>query len=58
MNDQTKARIDEALKQTQTQAEEAALQLGAFLKTGAQKLKEAAEKTREAIQKDLDSRKP
>ncbi len=46
---QAKARIDEALKQTQAQTGEAASQLGALFKAGAKKLKEA-------IQRDIDSR--
>jgi hypothetical protein len=58
MNDDQKAKVQEALKQTQAQAEEAATQLGALFRIGAKNLHEAADKTREAIQKDLDSRKP
>jgi hypothetical protein len=53
MNDdlkaQAKARIDDALKQTQVQTEHVAAELGGFLRAGAQKL-------REAIQRDIDSR--
>jgi hypothetical protein len=52
MND----KIQDALKQTQSQTEEAAAQLGGLLRLGARKLKEAAEKTREAIQRDINSR--
>ena len=60
MNDdqkeQAKARMQEALKQTQVQAEEAASQLGGLLRIGAKKLKDAADLAKDAIQKDLDSR--
>lgn len=56
MNEDQKAKVQEALKQTQAQAEEAASQLGGLLRIGAKKLKEAADKTRDAIQKDIDSR--
>lgn len=56
LDDKTKARIQDALKQTQAQTEEAATQLGAFLRVGAKKLKEAADKAKEAIQRDIDSR--
>jgi hypothetical protein len=52
-NEQTKARIKEALKQTQTQTEDAAAkaasQIGGLLRVGARKL-------REAIQRDIESR--
>lgn len=56
LKDQTKARIQEALKQTQAQTEEAATQLGALFRVGAKKLKEAAGKAKDAIQRDIDSR--
>lgn len=56
MNEDQKAKMQEALKQTQAQAEEAATQLGSLFRVGARKLKEAADKTRDAIQKDIDSR--
>lgn len=53
MNDdlkaQAKARIDEALKQTQVQTERAAIEIGGLLRAGAQKL-------RDAIQRDINSR--
>lgn len=49
--EQAKARIDEALKQTQTQTEQVASELGGFLRAGVQKL-------REAIQRDINSRQP
>jgi hypothetical protein len=59
-DEQTKARIKEALKQTQTQTEEAAAQtvaqVGGLLRIGAKKLREAADKAREVIQRDIDSR--
>ena len=56
MNDETKARIEDAVKQTQEQAEEAAQQLGQFLRVGAKKLREAADQARAAIQRDINSR--
>lgn len=56
MNDETKARIEDALKQTQSQTEEAAQQLGQFLRVGAKKLREAADQARAAIQRDINSR--
>lgn len=60
MNDyqkqQAKARVKEALKETQVQAEEAAVQLGGLLRIGANKLRQAAGMAREAIQRDIDSR--
>jgi len=56
MNDDQKAKMQDAIKQTQVQAEEAASQLGAFFRVGAQKLKEAADKAKEAIQNDINSR--
>lgn len=49
LDDKTKARIQDAVKQTQAQTEEAATQLGAFLRAGAKKLKDA-------IQRDINSR--
>lgn len=53
MNDdlkaQAKARIDEALKQTQVQTEQVASEVGGLLRAGVQKL-------REAIQRDINSR--
>ena len=56
IDEKTKARLDQAVKQTQVQAEEAAVQLGGLLRVGAKKLKEAADKARDAIQRDIDSR--
>lgn len=56
MNDETKARIDEAIKQTQAQTEEAATQLAGLFRVGAKKLREAADKAKDAIQKDINSR--
>lgn len=60
MNDdlkaQAKARLDEALKNTQAQTEEAAAQLGGLLRVGVKKLREAADKAKDAIQRDIDSR--
>jgi len=60
MNDdlkaQAKARLDEALKNTQAQTEEAAAQLGGLLRVGVRKLREAADKAKDAIQRDIDSR--
>jgi hypothetical protein len=56
LDDQTKARIKEALKQTQAQTEEAATQLGGLLRAGADKLHRAADRVKEAIRRDIDSR--
>ncbi len=49
LKEQAKARIQKALKETQAQTQEAAVQLGGFLRAGAQKL-------RDAIRQDIDSR--
>lgn len=56
IDEKTKARLQEALKQTQDQTEEAAQQLGAFLRVGAKKLREAADQVKQAIQNDINSR--
>jgi hypothetical protein len=60
MNDelkrQAKARIDAALKQTQSQTEEVAADLGGLFRVGVQKLREAADKAKDAIQRDINSR--
>jgi hypothetical protein len=56
LKEQAKARIDQALKQTQVQTEEAAAQLGGLLRVGVRKLREAADKAKDAIQRDIDSR--
>jgi predicted RNA-binding protein with PIN domain len=59
-DERIKARIKEALKQTQAQTEDAAAQtatqVGGLLRVGAQKLREAADKAKDAIQRDIDSR--
>lgn len=55
MNDNTNEKLQQALKQTQAQAEEAAQQLGGLLRKGADKLKEAAEKAGEAIRNDINN---
>jgi uncharacterized protein (DUF3084 family) len=54
--EQAKARMQDALKQTQEQTQEAATQLGGLLRFGAKKLKEAADAAQQAIQDDLNSR--
>lgn len=56
LKQQAKARIDEALKQTQAQTEEVATELGGLLRAGVQKLREAAGKAKDAIQRDINSR--
>jgi len=56
LDDAAKARIRQALKQTQVQSEEAAAQVGTFLRIGAKKLREAADKAKSAIQRDIESR--
>jgi hypothetical protein len=53
MNDNNE-KLQQALKQTQAQAEEAAQQLGGLLRKGAEKLKEAAEAASQAIRDDID----
>jgi hypothetical protein len=52
MNDD---KLQQALKQTQAQAEEAASQLGGLLRKGAEKLKQAADAATEAIRNDIDN---
>jgi hypothetical protein len=60
MNDQTleqaKARVQQALNQTQEQTEEAAAQLGGLLRKGLSQLKRAGDAAADAIRKDLNSR--
>ncbi len=60
MNDelfeQTKARMQDALKQTQEQTQEAATQLGGLLRIGAEKLKKAADAASQAIRDDINRR--
>ena len=55
MNDNNNEKLQQAIKQTQAQAEEAAQQLGGLLRKGAEKLKEAAEKATEAIRNDINN---
>jgi hypothetical protein len=57
MMEQAKARMQEALRQTQEQTEDAAVQLGALFRKGAQKLKEASDAATEAIRKDFENRR-
>jgi hypothetical protein len=60
MNDETleqaKARMQEALRHTQEQTEEAATQLGGLFAKGAAQLKKAADAAADAIRKDINSR--
>lgn len=60
MNDdlfeQTKARVQDALKQTQEQTQDAATQLGGLLRIGAEKLKKAADAASQAIRDDINRR--
>jgi hypothetical protein len=60
MNDelleQAKARMQDALKQTQEQTQEAAVQLGGLLRIGAKKLKDAADAASQAIRDDINNR--
>jgi hypothetical protein len=60
MNDETieqaKARMQEALRQTQAQTEEAASQLGGLFTKGVAQLKKAADAAADAIRKDINSR--
>ena len=48
--------VQDALKSTQAQAEEAAGYVGDFFKTSAQKLKAAADNAAQAIRDDIDKR--
>ena len=49
-------KLQQAIKKTQEQAEEAAQHFGGLLRKGAEKLKEAADAASDAIRKDIDSR--
>lgn len=51
MNDE---KLTQLLKETQTQADEAATQFGKLLRKGAEKLRDAADKAAEAIRQDID----
>jgi hypothetical protein len=61
MNDETlekaKARMQDALHQTQDQTEEAVVQLGGLLRKGAAQLKKATDAAAEAIRNDINSRR-
>ncbi|MFN2449329.1 MAG: hypothetical protein ABR508_05980 [Candidatus Baltobacteraceae bacterium] len=48
--------MNEALKKTQTQSQEAAAQLGGLLRFGAKKLTQAAAAASQAIREDIDKR--
>lgn len=60
MNDeileQAKARMQEALRQTQEQTEDAAQHLGGLLRKGAEHLKKAGDAAAQAIRDDLNNR--
>jgi hypothetical protein len=60
MNDETlektKARMQEALRQTQEQTEEAAVQLGGLLRKGIVQIKKATDAAADAIRNDINSR--
>jgi len=60
MNDdlfeQTKARMQDALKATQEQTQDAATQIGGLLRIGAKKLKKAADAASQAIRDDINRR--
>jgi hypothetical protein len=60
MNDETvekaKARMQEAVRQTQEQTEEAAVQLGGLLRKGVAHLKKATDAAAEAIRNDINNR--
>lgn len=49
-------KLQQALKETQIQAEEAASKLGALLRKGAEKLRDAADAASEVIREDLRNR--
>ena len=60
MNDQNleqaKARMQQALRQTQEQTDEAAAQLGGLFRKGLSQLKKATDAAADAIRKDLNGR--
>jgi|GEM_PF-2005290 len=56
MLEKTKQQAREAFKVTQAQTEEAARQLGSFLKIGARRLKKAADAAADAIRDDINKR--
>ncbi len=60
MNDETlekaKARMEDALRQTQQQTEEATVQIGGLLRKGVAQLKKATDAAADAIRKDINSR--
>jgi hypothetical protein len=60
MNDeileQAKARMQEALRKTQEQTEDAATQLGGLLRKGAAHVRAAADAAAQTIRDDLDRR--
>jgi hypothetical protein len=51
-----KARLDEAVRQTQVQTEEAAAQIGGLLRVGFAQIKKAAGTVADAIVNDINSR--
>jgi len=54
--ERAKERVQDALKQTQEQTQEAATQLGGLLRMGASKLKEVADAASQAIRDDINNR--
>lgn len=60
MNDETlekaKARVQDALRRTQDQTEEATVQLGGLLRKGVVQLKRAADVAAQAIRNDINRR--
>lgn len=56
MLEQAKARMQEALRQTQEQTEDAAVQLGGLFRKGAEQLKKAADIAAQAIREDINRR--
>lgn len=54
--EQAKARMQEALRQTQEQTDEVATQLGAWLRKGAVHIKKATDAAADAIREDLNRR--
>jgi hypothetical protein len=54
--EEAKARVQDALRQTQAQTEDAAQQLGGLLRIGFEKLKQASDKAADAIRRDISSR--
>ncbi|HET7813201.1 MAG TPA: hypothetical protein VFL13_02380 [Candidatus Baltobacteraceae bacterium] len=53
---EAKQRLNDAVRETQRQSQEAAVQLGGLLRIGAKKLREAADAAGKAIANDINKR--